>query len=294
MPSVASHGAVPARAVDVHAHTMSGASSAVDGAVYAPMNAPVDDYLTHLDALGVDRGVLVNPSVYGTDHQVLLAALRAQPDRLRGVAVLYPDGAGRLDADEAARLDAGGVRGCRVQDRFGGGVPAAQLPAVEAAVRPLGWHVEVWTDPVAHRGPILDALAHGRVLLDHLGWLPAPPAGEPDPAVPVLRELLAAGDCWVTLSGAYRLAPGQAEGTAAHAVLPRVHAVLEAAPDRVVWGTDWPYVAPPGPVPTAADHRAVLDAWLPDPDLRRAVLVDNPSRLYRWDETPVTGPPPNG
>jgi predicted TIM-barrel fold metal-dependent hydrolase len=96
----------------------------------------------------------------------------------------------------------------------------------------------------------------------------------------VLRTLLGSGDCWVTLSGAYRLAPGVPEAEAAERLTARVEAVLDAAPDRVVWGSDWPYVAAPGPVPTAEDHRAVLDTWLPDPDVRRRVLVDNPRRLY--------------
>ncbi|WP_459161948.1 amidohydrolase family protein [Pseudonocardia bannensis] len=261
----------------MHAHVMTGPTPGVAGAVYQPFEAPAADFLAHLDGLGLARGVIVNPSVYGDDHTVLLDALRAHPDRLRGVAVVGTDvGEARL-----RELHESGVRACRVQDRFAGGADIRELPALLDRIGPLGWHVEVWTDPREHLGLLRDAARRGRIVLDHLGQIPAPAPGDADPAVPVLRELLAAGDCWVTLSGAYRLSPGEPEAVAARALHQRVRAVLDTAPDRVVWGTDWPYVAPPT-VPTPADHRAVLDAWLPDQDLRHQVLVDNPAHLYRW------------
>jgi 2-pyrone-4,6-dicarboxylate lactonase len=272
---------LPAGATDVHAHVMTGSGGGVAGAVYAPFEAPVERYLAHLDGLGLARGVLVTPSAYGAANGVLRDALAAAPDRLRGVAVVGPD----ADEDELGPLAAAGVRACRVQDRFAGGTPVTALPAVQDRLAGLGWHVEVWTDPREHLALLRTAAGRGRIVLDHLGLLPAPGPGEPDPAVPLLRELLAAGDVWVTLSGAYRLVPGTTEAAAAPALHERVEAVLAAAPDRVVWGTDWPYVAPPGPVPGPADHRSVLDTWLPDPELRRRVLVDNPARLYGWTDT---------
>jgi 2-pyrone-4,6-dicarboxylate lactonase len=272
---------LPAGATDVHAHVMTGPDGGVPGAAYAPFEAPVERYLAHLDGLGLARGVLVTPSAYGAANGVLCDALAAAPDRLRGVAVVGPD----ADDDDLATLAAAGVRACRVQDRFAGGVPVAALPALQERIDGLGWHIEVWTDPREHAALLRVAAARGRIVLDHLGLLPAAGPGEADPAVSLLCELLDAGDVWVTLSGAYRLVPGTGEAAAAPALLERVDAVLAAAPDRVVWGTDWPYVAPPGPAPTPADHRAVLDAWLPDPELRRRVLVDNPARLYGWTDT---------
>jgi 2-pyrone-4,6-dicarboxylate lactonase len=272
---------LPAGATDVHAHVMTGQDGGVPGAAYAPFEAPVERFLTHLDGLDLARGVLVTPSAYGAANEVLCAALAAAPDRLRGVAVVGPD----AGEDELTALAAAGVRACRVQDRFAGGTPVTALPALQERIAGLGWHVEVWTDPREHAALLRTAAGRGRIVLDHLGLLPAPSAGEPDPALPLLRDLLAAGDVWVTLSGAYRLVPGRTEAEAAPALRERVEAVLAAAPDRVVWGTDWPYVAPPGPAPTPADHRAVLATWLPDADLRRRVLVDNPARLYGWADT---------
>ncbi|MGZ4617514.1 MAG: amidohydrolase family protein [Frankiaceae bacterium] len=263
-------------ATDVHAHVMTASRPAVPGVAYAPFDAPVERFLAHLDAIELQRGVLVTPSVYGTDNTVLIDALRTAPGRLRGVAVL-----GWRDGDKAlSRLDAAGVRACRarlVDDAQGPG-----LLRLQERVRDLGWHVEVWTPPWLYHDVLRAAAERGRLVLDHLGLIPAPPPGAPDPAIPLLRAALSAGDVWVTLSGAYRLIPGNREAVAARALRDRVEKVLDIAPDRVIWGSDWPYVNPPGPPPTPADHRAVLHVWLPDAEMRRRVLIDNPSRLYKW------------
>jgi predicted TIM-barrel fold metal-dependent hydrolase len=269
---------LPAAATDAHAHVMTGPAGAVPGAAYTPFEAPVERFLAHLDQLGVQRGVLVTPSVYGPNNTVLRDALRTAPNRLRGVAVLDD----RDEDDVLAELDAAGVRACRAQDNLLRGDHLGGLLALQDRVRGLGWHVEVWTPPWTHRDLLHAAAVRGRLLLDHLGLLPAPPPDQQDPAVPLLRDLLNAGDVWVTLSGGYRLLPGARETDAAQALRRRVDAVLAAAPDRVVWGTDWPYVNPPGPAPTPAEHQTVLDTWLPDPDSRQRVLVDNPARLYQW------------
>ncbi|WP_158894808.1 amidohydrolase family protein [Amycolatopsis anabasis] len=265
-----------AGAVDAHAHVLSAGGNGIAGAAYRPFAAPVADFLAHLDALGFARGVLVNPSVYGSDHTELLAALRAHPDRLRGVAVVPSD----VDDDTLDELHAAGVRGCRVQDRLAGGQPIAELPEIARRVAGRGWHVEVWTDLAEHAAVVRSVLetATTPIVLDHLGNIPAGERG-----TGLLLELLAAGPCWVTLSGAYRLAPGMPEAAAARLLRDRVEAVLAAAPDRVLWGSDWPYVAPPGPVPTAAEHAAVLDDWLGDAELRTRVLVTNPAERYGWD-----------
>src|SRR3989337_2342773 len=113
--------AMPDGAVDVHAHVMTAAVGGLPGAAYEPFEAPVGDYLAHLDGLGLAAGVLVTPSAYGTDHSVLVDALGAAPERLRGVAVV-DEGQG------LAALDRVGVRAVRVQDRFAGGAPVAALP----------------------------------------------------------------------------------------------------------------------------------------------------------------------
>lgn len=264
---------------DAHAHVLDPAvPSSVPGAVYPAFDAPASAFVAHLDALGLAYGVVVNPSTYGTDHRVLLDALRRHAGRLRGVAVVPADAAdAHLD-----KLHVAGVRGCRAQDLFPGGVALADLPALCRRVAPRGWHVQVWADVTETFDVLLRAAAAqaATLVVDHLGFTPAPEPGERDAAAPLLRELLATGDVWVKLSGAYRMSPGATETEAARRLLPRVEAVLDAAPDRTVWGSDWPYVACPGPRPTDTDHAAVLDLWLPDPEVRHRVLVANPARLY--------------
>lgn len=269
----------PVAGYDAHAHVLDPAvPSTVAGAVYPAFDAPVAAFVAHLDTLGLAYGVLVNPSTYGTDHRVLVDALRRHPDRLRGVAVVPADAPDR-DLDE---LHEAGVRGCRAQDLFPGGVPLTDLATLCRRAAPRGWHVQVWTDVTA----TFDVLSRAAkedgtaLVVDHLGFTPPPEPGERDAAVPLLCELVATGNVWVKLSGAYRMSPGDTETEAAHRLLPRVEALLDTAPDRLVWGSDWPYVACPGPRPTDADHAAVLDLWLPDPETRRQVLVTNPARLY--------------
>jgi predicted TIM-barrel fold metal-dependent hydrolase len=252
----------------------------VDGAAYVPFSAPVESFVAHLQALGFSRGVLVNPSTYGTDHTVLLDALRAWPDRLRGIAVVPPT----VDDATLDRMHAAGVRGCRVQDRMAGGLRIEALPLLASRVGERGWHLEVWTD-LRRNGEVVRRTLRNTstpIVLDHLGNLPAPAPGEADAGIAILRELVAYDNCWVTLSGAYRLAAPLPEVRAAELLQGRVDTLLSLAPDRLVWGSDWPYVRPPGPAPTESDHLTVLDRWLPDAALRERVLVKNAAALYGW------------
>lgn len=271
---------VPLGAVDNHAHVMVAGQRGVDGAAYLPFSAPVESFVAHLQGMGFSRGVLVTPSTYGTDNTVLLDALGSSPDYLRGIAVVPPT----IDDASLDRLHAAGVRGCRVQDRMAGGLPIDALPKLASRIGSRGWHVEVWTDLVAHGDVVRACLRDSPtpIVLDHLGNLPAPSPGEEDSGIAVLRDLMSYDTCWVTLSGAYRLAAPLAEARAAEVLQGRVDALLSLAPDRLVWGSDWPYVRPPGPVPTDSDHLTVLDHWLPDVSLREQVLVKNAAALYDW------------
>lgn len=275
---------LPPHATDAHAHVLrSGAQSHVADARYEPFDASVQLYGSMLAEIGFERGVLVNPSTYGSDHTVLLDALRSAPSELRGVAVVPPD----VDGDTLAALHEEGIRACRVQDRFTGGVDVGHFPALAERVAPLGWHVELWTDLRDHLEWLPRALARcpTAVVFDHFAFLPS----DVEVTHPAMRELLAMvrdGAAWVTLSGAYRLIPGATERVAADALVSRVEALCEAAPGRLLWGTDWPHVAPPGPVPTRAELSEVIDLWLPDPELRQRVLVDNPAALYDFATIP--------
>ena len=268
---------MPAAAVDTHCHVLDPGRGAVAGAAYELFPATPADHRAHLAALGAARGVLVTASAHGTDNEPLLRALDAGNGALRGVAVVDP----AVPDDELDRLHAHGVRAVRVQDRFAGGVPLSALVPFSRRLARLGWHIEIWTDVRDHVDDLPDAVraAAVPVVFDHMGFLPADVPAD-HPAVTAMIDLAHAGHAWITMSGAYRLAPEPPPEEAARALLPRIRRFFDTVPDRLLWGSDWPYVAPPRTPPTVAGLHAELDAWTTDPDERTRLLVSNPAACY--------------
>ena len=270
---------LPAHSCDAHAHVFGPQRRYAYSPerIYTPPDALPADYLGLLDTLGVERAVLVQPSVYGSDNQALLDALAQDPQRLRGVAVIEP----KTPRAELDRLHALGVRGvrCNVVDvkDSQGTLPLAQLHALAELIAPLGWHLELLVHVDAH--PALD-----RVLADfpvdlvfgHLGYM-ARGQGVDAPGFVALLRLLQRGRAWIKLSGPYRIS---AHGLPYPDVTPLAQALVAAAPDRVVWGSDWPHVMLNGPMPNDGALCDLLADWLPDADLLEHVLVRNPAQLY--------------
>lgn len=269
----------PALACDCHAHILGPASRFAysPDRLYTPPDCLLPDYRAMLATLGVERAVLVQPSVYGTDNTVMLEALREAGQSFRGVAVVEWDIADR----EIASLHALGVRGVRVNvvdvKEVGGALPVERIRDVARRIAPHGWHVEL----LAHvdRFPALDrdlADFPADVVFGHLGYMRTD-KGAQAPGFRALVRLLAAGRAWVKLTGPYRISAGAMP----HAdVAAFARELLRAAPDRVVWGSDWPHVMVKGAMPNDGDLADLLLDWIPDEGLRRRVLVDNPGRLY--------------
>ncbi|GAB3148424.1 amidohydrolase [Amycolatopsis stemonae] len=259
---------VPPGSVDTHAHVV-GERGFVENRSFTPPAAAEADYLAMLDATSMTYGVLVQVSVHGTDNSLLLATLRANPRRLKGVAVVDPGAGDR----ELAELHDAGVVGLRINTLTGGGVGFAALDRLEAVCLEHGWHLQLFTDPETLE-PHVRRLGRLRVpyVLDHLG--------APDPAkgTGVVRDLVADG-AWVKLSGANRLAdPPYAE------TVRLAWELVEAAPDRCVYGSDWPHVGFWGPMPNDGDLVDLLADWVPDPATRDAVLGANARRLYGFPD----------
>jgi len=273
-PGPPSRYAMPAGAVDAHAHVI-GPPPYNPERGYTPSVHPVDEYLGVLDACGLASGVLVQPTVHGDDNRVMLAALRAHPARLRGVAVLAPTAS---DRDIATLKDAGTV-GLRLVAAASGGQGLADLDRYEALCRDAGWHLQFMVN-----GDRLGAVAarlralRVPVVIDHLGYFPAD-LGPESTAVHDILSLLDAG-AWIKLSGAFRVA---SRADLADTV-PIARAFIAAAPDRCVWGSDWPHVNFRKPMPRMGELLDLLAQWAPDAAQRRRILVDNPRRLYRFDE----------
>jgi len=263
---------LPVGACDCHFHVFEDAYPYADPRSYTPTPAPMASYVHLKSTLGIDRAVLIQPSVYGRDHALFEAALAAHGAWMRGVAVVYGD---TPDSD-IARWDRLGARGTRCNALYEGGATLEEMTRVVDRVRPLGWHVQLLVD-VARSPRIAIDIAERDVpiVVDHFGHFPVD-RGVRDPGFANLVSLVREGRAWVKLSAAYRLTPERRDFS--H-LQPLVDALLRAGPDRLVWGTDWPHPAMHAPmIDDGVLADAVLD-WLSPAD-RQRVLVDNPTALY--------------
>jgi len=272
-PRAASRFLTPAGAVDTHAHVVG--TTFVSERTYTPPPASGADYLAMLDAVGMTHGVLIQVSGHGTDNSVLLDVLERNPGRLRGIALLEPDVPDR----ELERCRAAGVVGIRLNSLGNGGIGLAHLDTYERICADMGWHIEL----IANPGSLADIAARlGRLsvpyVLDHLAHVPV----DETPTDPGARLVLAlaADGAWIKMSGAYRLStvPGYGD------TVPFARGVVEAAPDRVVWGSDWPHVGFWGRMPNVGGLLDVLADWAPDPETRESILVANAHRLYGFSD----------
>lgn len=265
--------ALPAGAVDTHAHVVA-PPPYVEERTFTPPVSSGADYIRMLDGVGMAYGVLVQVSVHGTDNSAMLAVLGAHPERLRGVAVIPPD----LPERELARLHESGVRGLRMNTANRGGIGFEQLDRYEAIAAELGWHIQFFAD-VRSLPDIAPRIGRLRVpfVLDHLGHVPAS-EGAHSLAARLVRSLVADGG-WVKLSGAFRLSSEPSFADTVEMAL----ALVEAAPDRCLWGSDWPHVNYSGAMPKLRDLIDLLADWVSDPAQREAVLTTNAHRFYGFD-----------
>jgi predicted TIM-barrel fold metal-dependent hydrolase len=242
---------------------------------YTPPEALASQYAALLHRLGLTHGVLVHPSAYGDNHDLLFHAL-ATHRNLRGVLVVpsgtVPDFEGLRDK---------GVRAARFSHRSGAGANFAgsasldDLRVLAPRLADAGLHAELWTDCKALpaiAGQLQDLPVP--VVIDHMGGF-AVEDGVDDPGFQVLLGLLESGRAWVKLC-AYRNLLGQADFERGR---PFHDAMLRANPGRLVWGSDWPHLRV-NPVPDAARLLDVFKRWTGDESLVSQILVENPGQLY--------------
>jgi 2-pyrone-4,6-dicarboxylate lactonase len=244
---------------------------------YTPPDAPFEAYRRMHETLGIERGVLTQPSVYGTDNRAIIDAVARDPENLRAVAAVDAD----ISDGELRRLDDTGVRGVRINLVDKGGMPFATFADFErfaSRIADLGWHVEflVHVHEFPDLAPRFRALPVDSVV-GHLGYMRTS-EGLDHPGFRQFLDLVAEGRCWVKLSGAYRVTT--LERAPYKDVAPFARALIEARPDRMLWGTDWPHPICKIPMPNDGDLLDLLLDWSPDEATRRRILVDNPARLY--------------
>jgi predicted TIM-barrel fold metal-dependent hydrolase len=284
---------MPAGATDCHAHVFCDAKAfpMYAGRTYTPEAAPVSELLALHRRLNIERVVFIQPSVYGADNTCMLAAIREIGSHARGIAVI-DDKTADAEIDQMERT---GVRGIRINlETTGQSDPAQARDRFLAAVKRIGsrhLHIQMFTRPTVIAA-IKDAIVGSpvTVVFDHFGGAQGA-GGVQQPGFDALLALVQSGKAYVKLSAPYR---GSTQTPDYADVAPLAKALFAANPQRILWGSDWPH---PNTSPDAAnadtgtsprlvvDDAAVLNqlpVWVPTPPPRRAVLVENPARLYGW------------
>jgi 2-pyrone-4,6-dicarboxylate lactonase len=280
-PSVA----LPPGSCDSHCHVFGPVAvfPYSEDRTFTPAEATVQTLMALHAHLGIQRAVIVQSACYGPDHSVLLDALERGGERYRGVALIGRD-TPRADIE---RLHAAGVRGFRVHflPHLRASLSWDDVAATAALVADLGWHAEIHvrSDGVVRFADAMLALPVPAVI-DHLGRIDLPEDGHQAASRALLR-LLDSGKAWVKTSGADRLSrqgPPFRDGVALAARL------VAHAPERVVWGTDFPHPNIVGDAPDDGQLVDLLTQIAPDQAVRHRLLVTNPAELFGFG--PAAGP----
>ncbi len=267
---------MPYGAVDTHAHVIN-LESLVPNRSYTSPAATEEQYLRMLDEVGMTYGVLVQVSVNGQDNEPMLKVLAKYPNRLRGVAVPLLSQADSYYQDMRDR----GVVGIRVNVMFsGGGLDLSNLEECDALARDWGWHIQFLLN--ANDLPVLMPRMQNlrsTLVIDHMGYLRTD-VGLLSAGFLALLDLVQER-AWVKVSGAYRLTdqPPPYIDT-----VPYAQALIGAAPNRCIWGSDWPHVANWGIMPTVAQMLECLALYASEEGQRNAIMRDNPKTLYGFGD----------
>ena len=270
----------PPRACDAHCHIFGPAAKypyALERP-YTPPDAGLDDFRALHAKLGIGRAVIVNASVHGTDNRVALDAIAVSGGAYRAVANL--DGA--ITERTLRELHEGGFRGCRFNfvHHLGGMPDRAVFERVIAMIAPLGWHVDLHFDAVdiPDYADMLTKLCL-RYTIDHMGRVRAADGLDQLPFRTLIDLMQRDEKCWVKVCGCERVSSAGPPFTDA---VPFARKIIEAAPDRVIWGTDWPH--PNVKVmPNDGDLVDLIPLFAPEPELQHKILVSNPARLFEFD-----------
>jgi 2-pyrone-4,6-dicarboxylate lactonase len=267
---------LPAGAWDAHVHIFGPAVKYphVEKPHYTLPDGTLAQYRNLMPRLGIERFVIVQPSFYGCDNSCLIDTLAEAGDRARGVVMLEPD----ITDAELEGFHRSGVRAVRLDLFKRAREPMAAVKSyitqMAARVDPLGWHLQFYAPGYVVR----DLTDFFRTLqtdfvIDHMGYM-LEEDGLKAKDFSALLDLLAGGHCFLKLSGAYRIAKLRGY----EYVEPVARAIVERAPDRALWGSDWPHISYSDR--DTGELVNLLARWAPSESTRRKILVDNPSRLF--------------
>ncbi|MBT6094277.1 MAG: amidohydrolase family protein [Rhodospirillaceae bacterium] len=275
---------VPEGAIDCHAHVFGPNEkypfSPKRG--YTPPEASLETFLELHNSLGgIDRAVLTQPSVYGTDNSCMLDACDQMRGKFMAIAAVDAD----VTDKELESLHDRRVRGIRVNMVDKGGMPFEDINAVKSfteRIKDFGWHLEV----LIHVNEFEDLRATMNAMavpvsVGHLGYMKTSNPID-NPGFQDFLNLVRDGNCWVKLSGSYRITTE--EEPPYSDVIPYAQEIIKANEDRIIWGTDWPHPWVFGHMPNDGALMNQLADWVPDPKIRRKILVDNPKMLFGFSD----------
>lgn len=271
----------PSGSCDTHAHICGPeASFPYDPArIYTPPDALLPAYEKLLSIIGVARMVLVQPSIYGQDNSVMLKAMAETSLPARGVAVVPLD----IEDEELEVLHQAGIRGVRFNlvdvKKPAASVPLDKIILLAEKLRPLKWHVEflLHVDDYPNFYSLFKDFPT-EIVVAHFGYF-RPGCQLENPGFQGLLELAVSGKCWVKLTGPYRIS---AEDIPYSDVDPFAQALVNRAPHRLLWGTDWPHVMMKKTMPDDGHLADTFGSYAAEEQLRHQILVDNPAQLYQF------------
>ena len=273
---------LPQGSIDTHVHVFEPGYRLSAGRGYTPPYSTLEDLKQLHATLGIERVVFTQPSVYGTDNSAILDATAVlnsdNPGRARCIVALDM----KIADDEIAALDACGVRGVRLNTDNQGGMPIRmdEIPELAARIRPFGWHIEFLFPgkDILELMPVFTALKVP-MSIAHFAYQPAT-AGVKAPGWRALVELARRGNTWVKISGANRVSATDLPPY--DDVKPMAEALVEAAPERIMWGTDWPHPNKYVANPNDGDLVDAFGDWVSDEAMRRRIMVETAAAFYRF------------
>nr|WP_311529124.1 amidohydrolase family protein [uncultured Ralstonia sp.] len=265
---------LPAGAVDCHMHIYDDRFPSAPGTTLRPPNASIEQYRKVQARLGVQRHVVVTPSTYGTDNSCTLDALKRFGPNARGVAVVDTS----VTDAQLAQMNAAGVRAIRLNLSYPGATTVDMLAPLASRIGALGWHIEL----VVQGAKLPELERHLLALpcplvIDHIAHVPQPGGMQSD-AMRTAQRLVDKGNTWITLSGPY---VDSKTGAPAYAdVEPVAKTFISMAPERMLWGTDWPHPTEKAHKPNDAALVDAIAAWMERADWQHMIFVANPVKLY--------------
>ena len=249
-----------------------------EGRTYTPQDSPFEALGELQKVLGLQRAVIVQATCHGTNNSATLDAIARSNGRYRGVAMVDDT----FSDNDFEELHAGSIRAARFSyaRHIGNAPDFSQVSRVAERIAPLGWHVVLYleAEDVVENAATLAALPVPMVI-DHMGRVKTA-LGTGQAAFRALLDLVKGADFWVKICGAERISSA---GPPYADAAPFARALIAAAPDRVLWGTDWPHPNIEGRMPNDGDLLDLLALYAPDANLRNRILVDNPARLYGFE-----------